>query len=104
MVQGMNDSIVKQWKGLPEDIQTQYGTAYHARYVQFLVDGPRNITWNPANVQNAVLNLVNPTSTVPAETLVGFDAQFCSMVMKMAPRWPQDLFWKLTRPTPAAMK
>jgi short chain dehydrogenase len=129
LVHAMGDMASKQWDSLEYSIKAEYGegtviylavfslvefllilfflillSEYYRRYRELAVDLPLSLTWDTVVVIRQVVRCLR-MKHAPAELIVGSDARFLLMLVRMLPSWLISFVVQLnTPPIPAAMK
>jgi NAD(P)-dependent dehydrogenase (short-subunit alcohol dehydrogenase family) len=104
LVTQMGAGMQRIWKNLDEATQAHYGPAYLQRFTELVVDRPQTVSWKIDAVVDALLNGLESRVIAP-EVLVGMDARFALVVLRMLPAWVNDVVdsWVNPRLAPAAM-
>ena len=107
MVNGMKDYADQQWENevSPEKKQ-EYGQDFYRQMRHITAEKPRMVTWNANLVVQQVIELLKAKHP-PAQVIIGSDARFIFLVLRMLPAWCVDLIFAngLNRyPVPAAMQ
>ena len=104
IVNGMTDGLERYWQSLSKEKTVEYGPAYF-RFLVLQSRLAQCFTWRMQVVVDDLMALLAARS-VPAERIVGSDARFGLILMRMVPHAVVDLVqqWIPPRPLPACMQ
>lgn len=105
LVDTMRPVVIDTWQSLEESQRQEYGDAFFDRYLELSVDIPHSACWKIDAVVSAVMTAIQSRYIADPEVLIGMDARFGLVALRMLPAWVIDLLDAfMPRPLPSIMK